>query len=289
MMRQNKGYQPSGNGKPYVIPARPESLIAMVELMKSGDPDAQEIAGVLKQDVYLHSGVLSAVNAPHMGISKKITDLSHAITLLGLDKLFAIVRLAALKNGLSKTERLDRFWDSATEVAELSANLAGRLSDVDSHTAYTLGMMHDCGIPMMLEQWSEYKPFLREINGDNLATMGDAELQRFGVNHFELGAEIAKEWYMPEEVCAAIRYQSEYEKVIAGEIECSEDSRTLIVILALAKDISRVHRRFWRIYDTADSLPGLSGILDYLGVPEIEYLDLRDDFLGSMVQDITDK
>lgn len=283
-MIKGKNKKVTGSNKPYVIPARPEALITMVELMKAGDPDAGKVARILEKDVYLYTSVLAAVNSPHLGLSKKITDLSHAIALLGVDKLFAIVRLAALKNNLSKTERLDRFWDSATEVAELSAGLAKKLTDADSHKAYTLGMMHDCGIPLMLENHPEYKAFLRSVNGDDLKSVSTAEQKHFGVDHFSLGANIAEEWYMSEDICEAIRLQAHYEQVLSSEIECSDEGRTLICILILAKDISSIYRRFWRIYDTTDPLPEIKKVLKYIGVPEVEYQDIKDDFLGDMVQ-----
>ncbi|MBB1486039.1 HDOD domain-containing protein [Oceanospirillum sediminis] len=283
-MYKDKNKKVASDNKPYVIPARPEALITIVELMKTGDPDAGEIAEILKKDVYLYASVLAAVNTPHTGLCKKITDLSHAITLLGVDKLFAIVRLAALKNSLSKTGRLDRFWDSATEVAELSASLAKKLTDADSHKAYTLGMMHDCGIPLMLESQPEYKAFLRTVNGNDLTSVSIAEQERFGIDHFALGADIAEKWYMPEYICDAIRLQAHYDQVLTSDIECSDEARTLLSILILAKDISSIYRRFWRIYDTTDPLPELKEVLKYIGVPDIEYLDLREDFLGYMVQ-----
>lgn len=275
--------QNAGN-KPYVIPARPESLISMVELMQKKDPCSDQIADILKKDVYLYASVLAAVNAPHVGLGKKITDLSHAITLLGLDKLFAIVRLAALKNSLGKVERLDRFWDSATEVAELSANLTKKLTGLDPHVAYTLGMMHDCGIPLMLESFDSYKAFLREGNGNDLLSVREAEIDRYSVDHFRLGAEVARHWFMPEEVCQAIEHQADYLNVLEDKIECTDDAKMLVCILILAKNISSIYRRFWRIYDNNDAMSELTSVLSYLGVPDVDYLDLREDFVGAMEQ-----
>lgn len=37
----------------YKIPARPEAVIAIAELMKAKNPSASEIAKILKQDVFL--------------------------------------------------------------------------------------------------------------------------------------------------------------------------------------------------------------------------------------------
>lgn len=268
--------------QPYTLPARPEALLSMVELMQGKEPDADQIAQILKQDVCLYASVLAEVNAPHLGLRKKITDLTHAITLLGLDRLFAIVRLAALKNSLGEVERLDRFWDSATEVAELSALLAKKLTDIDPHDAYSLGMMHDCGIPVMLEAFSEYKAFLRTSNGNKPLELKQIEQQQFSANHFTIGGEMAGEWYMPDEICLAVEFQVDLKDVLSGAAECSDKTKTLICVLTLAKEISGIYRRFWRIYDNKDPLPELPLVLTYLGLPDVDYLDLREDLLKDL-------
>lgn len=263
----------------YKIPARPEAVIAIAALMKTKNPSASEIADILKQDVFLYTSVLAAVNTPLFRLSKKITDLTHAIALLGLDKLFAVIRLAALQNSMGKLGRLDRFWDTATEVAQLSADIATRVSDLDPHDSYTLGMMHDCAIPLMLESHPEYKAFLRDINAADLFSLTQQEEKNFGINHFSLGAEVARHWYMPDHIVDAIRGQSRYGEILESGDHLSDPTKSLLCILVLAKDISARYRRFWRIYDTNETAPELLSVLRYLGIPDLEYMDLREDLL----------
>lgn len=269
----------SASAQGYKIPARPEAVIAIAELMKAKNPSASEIAEILKKDVFLYTSVLAAVNTPLFRLSKKITDLTHAIALLGLDKLFAVVRLAALQNSMGKLGRLDRFWDTAAEVAQLSADIAIRISDLDPHDSYTLGMMHDCAIPLMLETHPAYKAFLRDINGADLFGLTQQEEQLFGINHFTLGAEIARHWYMPDHISDAIQGQGRYTEILDSKDQLTDQTKSLLCILVLAKDISYRYRRFWRIYDAKESPPEILKVLSYLGIPDIEYLDIREDLL----------
>ncbi|MDX1318699.1 MAG: HDOD domain-containing protein [Oceanospirillum sp.] len=263
----------------YKIPSRPEAVIAIAELMKAKNPSASEIADILKQDVFLYTSVLAAVNTPLFRLSHKITDLTHAITLLGLDKLFAVIRLAALQNSMGKLGRLDRFWDTATEVAQLSADITTRVSDLDPHDSYTLGMMHDCAIPLMLESHPEYKAFLRDINGADLFGLTTQEEQRFGTNHFALGAQIARHWFMPDRIADAVEGQAHYSEILDNPNGLPDQTKSLLCILVLAKDISSRYRRFWRIYDSKEYQPELQKVLRFLGIPDIEYMDIREDLL----------
>ncbi len=271
--------QHATSGQRYKIPVRPEAVIAIAELMKAKNPAASEIAEILKQDVFLYTSVLAAVNTPLFRLSNKITDLTHAIALLGMDKLFAVIRLAALQNSMGKLGRLDRFWDTATEVAQLSADIAARISELDPHDSYTLGMMHDCAIPLMLETHPEYKAFLRDINGADLFGLTTQEEKLFGINHFALGADIARHWFMPDRIAEAIEGQARYTEILDSSDTLSDQTKSLLCILVLAKDISSRYRRFWRIYDSNESPPEILRVLSYLGIPDIEYMDIREDLL----------
>lgn len=272
----------TASGQRYKIPTRPETVIAIAELMKTQDPSAPEIAEILKQDVFLYTSVLAAVNNPLFRLNNKITDLTHAIAILGLDKLFSVIRLAALKNTMGKLGRLDRFWDTATEVAQLSAAICERVSGFDAHDSYTLGMMHDCAIPLMLETHPDYKAFLRDINGADLFGLVAQEEKLFGINHFALGADIARHWYMPDYIVEAVAGQACYTDILDNPESLSEEARSLLCILVLAKDVSSRYRRFWRIYDSNESPPEILKVLSYLGIPDIEYMDIREDLLNKL-------
>lgn len=267
--------------KRYKIPSKPEAILAIAGLMKSNDPTAEQIAAVLRKDVMLYTAVLAAVNTPLFKLSNKITDLSHAITLLGLDKLFAVIRLTALKASLGTLGRLDRFWDTATEVAQLSADLCQRVSSLDSHDSYTLGMMHDCAIPLMLQTHPDYKAFLRDINGADLFGLISQEEALFGTNHFSLGACVARQWYMPEHIAEAVEAQGHYIQALESNT-LADNTKTLLCILVLAKDISSRYRRFWRIYDSKEPQPEIISVLRFLGLSDIEYMDIREDMLHKL-------
>ena len=83
---------------------------------------------------------------------------------LGLIKMLTILRIISLKTALSKAGRLERFWDAATEIAQLTVTISKIVSKESVEDAYSLGMMHNCGIPLMMEAISEYRGFL--INCD---------------------------------------------------------------------------------------------------------------------------
>lgn len=268
--------------QPYVIPTRPEILIKLSQLMARPTPDVNTIVEALKQDVSLYTMVLATANTPLYRGSNQISSLSQAVMRLGLERINNIVRIISLKNALSKVGRVERFWDTATDIAEITANLTILLSKENSDEAYTLGMLHDCGIPLMMETFPDYRSFLKTVNGNYMSELHIQEAERYGYNHFDLGSEIASRWHMPEDVCEAIKFQPDYLNVLKGNVEGSESSKLLLCYLLLAKNISETYRHYWRISSPRKEHRELQLILEYIGLPEHNYLDIRDDYLTTL-------
>lgn len=270
--------------KPYVIPARPEVLIKASELMSNPDTDINDIVTALKQDVSLYTIVLATANNPLFRGSYKISSLKHAVMRLGLKRLSNIVKLISLKNELSKVGRVDRFWDTAIEIAEITANLTTLLSKESPDDAYTLGMIHDCGIPLMMDTFDDYREFLQSINGNNLSEIHVLEYDKYGYNHFDIGSDIAAHWNMPKNICDAIHFQPNYLDVLNGTSHGSESSKLLLCYLLLAKGISETYRHYWRVTSARRESRELQPILEYIGLPELDYLNIRDDYLAALEQ-----
>jgi HD-like signal output (HDOD) protein len=269
--------------KPYIIPAKPEVLVSLTAQLKSKQPNLNDVVKTLKSDASLYVLILSVVNNPLFSGMSEIKTLDQAVMRLGFVRLYSLVKLTVLKKSLSGQVRLNRFWDTATEVADLASTLTRYFKGVDVDDAYTVGMLHDCGIPFMLEQFPDYSGLLEASKLDSTATLVRNELNSYGIDHFTLGAEITSAWQMSESVSTAIQLQKNYPvSFLKMEHSVSPESKMLCCLLLLAKDISRRYRHYWRIDQSLEPNENLSDVLEYLGIPDVEYWDIRDDLLSEL-------
>jgi len=266
----------------YVIPARPEALINITEELRTTDPDVDKICRYIKEDVALYTSILSSINSAYYGVGQNITSIERAVSLLGVKRIFNIVQLAALKNSLGNVGPMERFWDTATEVARISAALSKQFTTLDSDEAYTLGMLHDSGIPLMMLAKPDYKNFLRTLNGSSLVEIHDAEIAEYGVSHYHLSAELAKKWNIGNSTTEAIRRQAVYESTFAEPADDNEHMRIKLCLLLLARDISDAYRHFWRIPDPSTPLINLIPVLNFLGISDFDYADLKEDIVNEL-------
>jgi len=219
----------------------------------------------------------------YFGLPQQITQIERAAGLLGLKRLYAIVRLSAMRSSLSGVGRLERFWDTATEVAHICSLLARRYPGVDPDEAYTLGMMHDCGIPVMLQNFEDFKGFLPELNSCSLPQMHKKQWDRYGSSHFILGAKMARDWHLSENIVQAIKHQPGYKAWLSQSPKDGQDEgRLLLSILLLSKTISESYRRYWRISNNDSQQFELEPVLSFSGLCDYDFMDIREDIIHQL-------
>lgn len=240
--------------KPYVIPGKPEVLIEVTNLLQAPEIDVDKIVGALRKDVSLYTAVIATANNPMFRGSREISSLNEAVVRLGLKTLFTIIRLVALKNSLSSVDRLERFWDCASEIANLTVFFTRRVSNAKEEDAFTLGMLHNCGIPLLIESVPNYRNFLKNTQIECLTSLLAIEKSKYGFHHFQISYQIAKRWQFPETVTQAIAIQAKETHLISRIKNVDETSKLLACSLILAKDVSQAYRHYWRIENTQQKI-----------------------------------
>lgn len=266
-----------------LIPPQPEVLVEITRRLKADQPDLASIAALIKSDVALYSVVLKTINSPYYGLKVSVTSIEHAISLLGLSQIYNLVRLTILRNTLKKTGRMDRFWDTAKDVSQLSLKLADLLNlRLSKDDIYTLGMLHDCGLPLMVQAFSGFREFLRSASNLSATDLDREEHEQFGFSHYQLGARMAERWHLPQHVADAIALQPQMDAVLCDEIDTDEKARHLLAVLVLAQDISSAYRYYWRIQPT-QQIEQLQPALRFLATTDYDYLTLKEKLIEEMV------
>ena len=81
------------------IGSLPQSLAAVLEVINNPNSGAKEIAEVISQDVSLTTRVLKLVNSANYGCGRKISRISEAVTLVGVNSI-KVVALSSTVFGI---------------------------------------------------------------------------------------------------------------------------------------------------------------------------------------------
>lgn len=224
------------------IPPCPAVLIELDAELKKDTPDQREIARLISQDVALSGHVMLIANSPAFSTGHKLASITQAINVLGMQSIFNLVVAQLLKMALAgdKDAAMDRFWESSAQTAHVSAELAKRLRCVRPDVAYTFGLFHDCGIPLLMKRFPQTREVLAAANAAEDRAFTDVEDAMLGTNHAVVGYFLAKRWHLADFVAEGVLYHHDY-SVLVKPGSVSDTARALIAVCVLAEHIIRLH------------------------------------------------
>lgn len=194
------------------IPPRPVILDRISAEMRKEDPNFKQLALVIGSDVGLAAGLISLANSPYFGFRGRVRSVNEALMMLGLNVTSRAIAGLVFRQTFPVTPLLIRFWDSSASIARLSGWLAQHLKNthIRAEDAYTFGLFRDCGIAVLIKRYAEYPAILKKANEEPQLPFTAVEETAYPTNHAVVGCLLAQGWWLPEEICLAIRHHHEY-------------------------------------------------------------------------------
>jgi HD-like signal output (HDOD) protein len=262
------------------IPPRPQVVTVLVEEMGKDAPDLARISRQISADVGLAAAMLKAVNSPLYRRERKISTVSQAISLLGLRNVSSLATGLVVRHAMGSggsSAGLELFWDSAEKCALLCAFLARKIHGIAEDEAYTYGLFHNCGIPLLLKRFPDYSEVLAKATADHgEATFTSIEDLSVGTNHGVVGYFMARSWHLSDAMSQAILHHHDVHVFSHGH-DLSPAAINLIAIGHLAE---HMHHSVQHSADDFEwerfSLP----VLAHFGLSEDEFAELLDDSAG---------
>jgi len=259
--------------KGVTIPPRPALLSEISAELQKANPDTKMLASRIAKDVGLSSSILKVVNSPYFGLRSKIGSVTNAVQLLGISNVKNIVTGLMLKTALNKNAvSLERFWDSAEKVARISAHIASTLPKAPCDEAYTFGLFRDCGIPLLMQRFSDYKETLKIASGMDRALTA-VEDERHGTNHAVVGYMVARVWGLPDAIPEALLRHHDPTVLVRSD-GASSMARTLVAINFLAEYLNDA---VLRLRDNAEWSNIGEAALAHLGMASADLVELKDE------------
>ncbi len=229
----------------YIPP--PPSLFADI---KRAGGELDKISSVIKKDPELAAKVLQSINSAAFGMYVHIASIPHAVSLLGLESVLNIINGVLLRQISDKVDYVDLqiFWENSNEVGSYAAYTSRKLSIGQPDEMFTLGLFHNCGIPVILQKYENYFSVLRKgyANANGLIRWVEEKLLQ--CNHAEVSYLVSRAWNLPNHIIDAIRYHHDiiyFQKLLqtAGQSSDPHDTKVLnsMVVLKIAEHLAELH------------------------------------------------
>lgn len=205
------------------LPALPSVVMRILKETESPDACTQTIERMLAADQALTSKVLRVVNSAYYGLSGQVTSLSQAIVILGLQQIrnlvLSVSAYSAIKPRTPRQQETMRvFWLHSFGTAAATQVIAQRkrLSIQDAETAFVGGLLHDIGRLFLFSNFTQtYDQVIRYAEQKKMP-VEKAELRLLGLDHGQVGAQMAEHWKLPKPLVKMI---GEHEAPIEGVID----------------------------------------------------------------------
>lgn len=245
------------------IPPCPEVVVALMEEARQPEVDFAKLVKLISGDVGLAASMLKTANSPFFALRRKVDSVQQAVSVLGLKNLMQIVRGSTLQNTLRGDKiTMERFWDRSNFTAVVNSHIAAQLHGVSREDAYTLGLFHDCGIPILMQKFSDYKEKLAASNQTAELVIA-IEDQHYATNHAIVGNMLARNWYLPDHISQAILVHHDHTIFIQpGE----RSTPAVCTLVAMTQVAEHVVATFLSKPDDAEWLVSGQMAQDYLGL-----------------------
>ncbi|HQE81997.1 MAG TPA: HDOD domain-containing protein [Candidatus Hydrogenedentes bacterium] len=191
------------------LPALPETLNQVRAAIESPESSVRSVADIIALDPPIAAKILSVANSALYGFTQPIHDLVHAISLMGLRETYGIVLSTTVIDLMSKWKNLEyrTFWLESMCCAAAARIVAKASGQRGLPGIFAAGLLHDLGRAALLETVPEACAKLD--SGLTGRALLDAEECLIGLSHTEAGYELARQWGLPPEIAAPIRFHHE--------------------------------------------------------------------------------
>lgn len=243
------------------MPSLSTTVGKVLEICSRTDASPNELNKVISLDPVLTGQVLKLINSAYYSLMNKVTSLTRAITMLGMNTVknmalsTAIIQSVAGSNK-SKALPTSRFWVHSIGVgasAKLLA-IAKGVAIQEREEFFIAGLLHDLGkVPF----GDEYIHVL-SVASQEQRPLVEVERELLGIGHQEVGELIAAKWKLSRAMTNCIGFHHDIDMA-------TEEDRPLVAIVALANMYVNIHD----IGYAGDSFPEHANadmLLEYAGL-----------------------
>jgi putative nucleotidyltransferase with HDIG domain len=191
----------------------PPVLYKVASMIKEGSDSLYKLGQEIAKDPVLSAKLLSVTNSPYYGTKQKISDLPHAVSMLGFNEVSTVVVRIITEKSLFDTKRTPtsflylprKIWLHSLKVAHINRILVREANPPLLLEAYLAGLMHDIGknaIGLCIEPRDE-KIIMAGVKNNH--PLYEMEEQVLGFSHAQCGFRILKQMNLSLEVLKMVR------------------------------------------------------------------------------------
>lgn len=200
------------------VPPLPHVVRELLRELSDPASTARSVARIATSDPALAAALIRTVNSASVGVRRRVTSVTEAVSYLGYSAVRSLVIRMRLdqvlppRPGQAGYDQED-LWVHSLAVAHaadcLAETAASKLGGavVDRGFVATLGLMHDIGKLAINSYFPDSAAEVQKASPERMdESFLDRERRVLGADHAEIGAILAAHWQLPPDLIEAIRW-----------------------------------------------------------------------------------
>ncbi len=171
-----------------------------------------QLTKLIEADQAITAKLLKMVNSAFFGFRSRISNIPHALVILGFNSIRnALISLTVLdffdKTPGAKRWDPQEFWMHSVSTAIIGKDLAEKTRLAFPDDSFTAGLLHDMGKIILAQYFSEEFHRILTVMAKGSLPFHQAEKKIYPpLDHARIGGYIAGKWQFPPSLVEAIQY-----------------------------------------------------------------------------------
>lgn len=192
------------------LPTLPTVASKLITLTSREDTTLADIGELVSQDISLSAKILKVSNSAFYSFPQKIGSIQQAVSILGMNAVRSLVlsfSFLTMKAGKIKSRfNFEKFWEKSLASAVTAKLILENVKGAETEEVFVSGLLQNLGELILARSFpKQYEEVIQLIEDDQYDTF-TAEETIFGLNHTQVGFEVAKSWGFPEVLLTPLKY-----------------------------------------------------------------------------------
>jgi len=194
------------------LPAMPQILIKLIELLQADDAGMPELAALIAKDAGMASKILAVANSSAYQRHNRTVGLEQALVSLGTDMIKTLVISESVFQTFnnfphSGSTDLRAFWKGSLTTAVIARDIARAIDYPHVEEAYLAGLLHNVGrLALLATAPQEYAYNFTARDDEELCAVEQRTLE---ITHAEAGAWLIERWNLDSFLADSVLYHHE--------------------------------------------------------------------------------
>ncbi len=194
--------------RPADLPAPPQAAMEIMRACADAKVSNKVLSVIVSNDPVLSAALLRVVNSPFFGFGREISNITHAVTLLGHNALRNLVLCISVRDALNARSisgfDVNLYWEDALRRAVAAKQLAIACETKDHEDCFTKGLLQDFGLLVLMHLFPDRGYLWPELRAATPVERMRIELANYQVTHDQIMQQLAVSWNLPDDIAQPI-------------------------------------------------------------------------------------